>query len=63
MTAHKTEFLNMRVAPATKRKLRLIAARENRSMANALEWLVAGYFANNNVEIHRQTKQAPARAG
>jgi len=59
---HKTEFLNMRVSPATKRNLRLIAERENRSMANTLEWLVAEYFANNNIEIPRHAQQAPAHA-
>ncbi|HEV3418287.1 MAG TPA: hypothetical protein VG056_15795 [Pirellulales bacterium] len=43
MAAYKKEFLNMRVSPATKRALPIIAARENWSMANALEWLVANY--------------------
>src|SRR5690242_17211580 len=45
MAASKTEFLNMRVKPQTKRALRMIAERESRSMANALEWLVADYLA------------------
>jgi hypothetical protein len=63
MTANKTEFLNMRVSPATKRKLRLIADRENRSMANALEWLVASFYESNNVRSSRPNKQTTARAG
>jgi len=51
MGTNKTEFLNMRVKPETKRALRLIAERENRSMANTLEWLIADYLAKNRIEV------------
>ncbi|TSA28972.1 MAG: hypothetical protein D4R65_16005 [Verrucomicrobiaceae bacterium] len=40
----KTDTLNMRIAPTTKLALRDIGERENRSMVNALEWLVVEYF-------------------
>lgn len=64
MAANKTEFLNMRVMPATKRALRAIAARENRSMANALEWLVAEYMARNQIPMSRPTpRRVRAHAG
>jgi len=63
MAANKTEFLNMRVSPATKHSLRVIAKRENRSMANTLEWLVAEYLARNQVESPPQAKRARAHVG
>lgn len=61
MAANKTEFLNMRVSPETKRLLRLIAQRESRSMANTLEWLVSEYLAKN--QIATSQKRPRARAG
>lgn len=64
MAANKTEFLNMRVSPATKRALRVIATRENRSMVNALEWLVSEYMAKNALEVPRPAqKRVPVHAG
>ncbi len=46
----KTETLNMRVSPGAKASLREIGRRENRSMANALEWLVAEYYKTRGIE-------------
>ena len=63
MSATKTEFLNMRVSPATKKALRQIAKQEKRSMANALEWLIAEYFAINGAENSPKAERSPARAG
>jgi len=64
MAANKTEFLNMRVSPQTKRALRVIAESENRSMANALEWLVAEYMARNELPMSRPTpKRVRVHAG
>lgn len=58
MATNKTEFLNMRVKPATKQALRIIAANENRSMANTLEWLIADYVAKHRLQVPRPTKIA-----
>jgi hypothetical protein len=54
MAVNKTENLNMRVRPQTKRALRVIAEREKRSMANALECLVDEYVARNQIPIPRR---------
>ncbi|HJT36743.1 MAG TPA: hypothetical protein VJ783_32270 [Pirellulales bacterium] len=61
MAPSKTAFLNMRVSPATKRALREIAERENRSMANALEWLVAEYLSKNGVQASREAQRERAK--
>lgn len=64
MTAQKTEFLNMRVSPQTKRALKIIAARENRSMANSLEWLVADYVQRHQIQLpHPSSKRARTHVG
>lgn len=47
----KTESLNLRVAPGTKLALKGIAERENRSMVNALECLIADYYQRNSIEM------------
>lgn len=44
MKEAKTENLTIRIAPASKRGLAIVADREGRSMANSIEWLVRGYF-------------------
>lgn len=51
----KTETLNLRVAPGTKLALKGIAERENRSMVNALECLVADYYKRNEIELPKPT--------
>lgn len=48
--SRKTETLNMRVSSAAKASLKDIGHRENRSMANALEWLVAEYYRMRGIE-------------
>jgi hypothetical protein len=53
MAVNKTEILNMRVRPQTKRALRAIAEREKRSMANAVECLVDEYVTRNQIQIPR----------
>jgi hypothetical protein len=53
MAISKTETLNMRVRPQTKRALRVIAEREKRSMANAIECLVDEYVTRNQLQIPR----------
>jgi hypothetical protein len=47
----KTEFLNMRVKPQTKRALKFIAELEKRSMANAFEWLVDEYLERKGLPV------------
>jgi hypothetical protein len=54
MPVQKSETLNMRVKPQTKQALRLIADREKRSMANALECLVDEYVARNHLDVPRK---------
>lgn len=41
----KTEVLSIKTTPEIKAALKQIAARENRSVANALEALVLDYFS------------------
>ena len=53
MASNKSENLNMRVRPQTKRALRVIADREKRSMANAIECLVDEYLTRNKIQIPR----------
>jgi hypothetical protein len=53
MATSKTETLNMRVRPQTKRALRVIAEREKRSMANAIECLVDEYVTRNQIQVPR----------
>lgn len=43
MSEQKTTPVAFRFQPATKEALRVIAERENRSMANMVEWLVREY--------------------
>lgn len=49
MSSNKTEYLNMRVRPQAKRALQVIAKREKRSMANALECLIDKYLIRNHL--------------
>ena len=65
MPANKSENLNMRVRPHTKQALRLIADREKRSMANALECLVDEYITRNQIQIlpEFQSRKGPVRPG
>jgi len=60
MAVNKTENLNMRVTPQTKR---VIAEREKRSMANALECLVGEYVARNQISISRLSARNKAASG
>lgn len=50
-TLRKTEVLSIKTTPEIKHALRAIAAREHRSMANALETLVMDYFARNGLSF------------
>jgi hypothetical protein len=50
MKEAKTENLTIRIAPASKRGLAIVADREGRSMANSIEWLVRGYFDGHGLE-------------
>jgi hypothetical protein len=52
----KTDTLNLRVAPETKSALREIGRRENRSMVNALEWLVSEYFRARGIAPPEQNE-------
>jgi hypothetical protein len=66
MAVNKTEHLNMRVRPQTKRALRVIAEREKRSMANALECLVDDYLNRNHIQVPRSNPdraKAPSAQG
>ena len=45
----KSETLNLRVSPSFKLALKTLAERENRSMVNALEYLVLDYFKRNQL--------------
>jgi hypothetical protein len=60
MARNKTAFLNMRVNPATKQALRAIAARENRSMADTVEWLVADYVAKHGLRVPKMGRSLAA---
>jgi hypothetical protein len=51
MPSNKTENLNMRVRPQTKRALQAIAKLEKRSMANAIECLVDEYLTRNHINV------------
>jgi hypothetical protein len=53
----KTDTLNLRIAPGTKMALKGVAERENRSMANALEYLVVDYYKRHDIELPNATKQ------
>jgi hypothetical protein len=46
---HKTETLNLRVAPSLKAALQAAAKRESRSMANMIEFLVVSYCRQNDL--------------
>ena len=63
MAISKTETLNMRVRPQTKRALRVIAEREKRSMANAIECLVDEYVARNQIQIPRPNSSRGTPSG
>lgn len=54
----KTETLNLRVAPGIKLALKGIAERENRSMVNVLECLVAEYYKRRSIDMPKSTKGA-----
>jgi hypothetical protein len=45
----KRDTLNLRVASAFNAALRGIAERENRSLVNALEWLVLDYYEGRHM--------------
>lgn len=63
MAVNKTETLNMRVRPQTKRGLQAIAEREKRSMANALECLVDEYLSRNQITVsHPATNRNKERS-
>lgn len=47
----KSETLNLRVSPSFKLALKTLAGRENRSMVNALEYLVLDYFKRNQLSV------------
>lgn len=49
MKEPKTENLTIRIAPASKRALSILADLESRSMANSIEWLVRGYFDSRGI--------------
>jgi hypothetical protein len=63
MAISKTETLNMRVRPQTKRALRVIAEREKRSMANAIECLVDEYISRNQIQIPRPNSDHATPSG
>ena len=63
---NKTETLNLRVSPSFKAALKAVAERENRSMVNALEYLVLDYFERNRLSVpmtsDSKAKEVNARA-
>lgn len=50
----KTDTLNLRVSPTFKLALKAAAEREQRSMVNMLEVLVAGYCETKRIKIPAQ---------
>lgn len=52
----KTATLNLRIAPGTMLAIKGIAEREKRSIANALECLVADYHKRHAIEMPKITK-------
>jgi iron-sulfur cluster repair protein YtfE (RIC family) len=57
----KTDTLNVRIAPATKMALKGVVELENRSMANALEYLVSDYHKRHDNELPKATTKGDAR--
>jgi len=57
----KSDTLNLRVSPAFKEALKSVAARENRSMVNALEWLILDYFKRNKLGLPEQQRGRTTR--
>jgi hypothetical protein len=55
MPPSRTAILNLRVDPALKEALRIAAAREHRSVANMVEWLVRKHCAKAGISIPEQT--------
>lgn len=51
MSALKTEQLNLRVSSGLKNALKAASEKEQRSMSNMIEFLVATYCKNNNIDL------------
>lgn len=54
MAASKTATLTLRIDPAIKEGLRLLAEQEHRSLANMVEVMIRDYCADKNVSIPEQ---------
>nr|WP_299245367.1 ribbon-helix-helix protein, CopG family [uncultured Halomonas sp.] len=51
MVASKTASLTLRIDPAVKERLRLIAEQEHRSLANMVEVMIRDYCAQNGLPV------------
>ena len=54
MTSKKDATLNLRVSPELKAAVKDAAAREHRSVANLIEWLVRRHCAEAGIPIPEQ---------
>lgn len=50
----KTEYLNLRILPAVKEALRVLAAKEYRSIASMIEMMVRERCEKTGVQIERE---------
>ncbi len=61
MPARKTSTLNLRVDPNLKEAARIAAAREHRSIANLVEWLIRRHCQAVGIPIPEQTELFPTK--
>ncbi len=60
--AQKTETLNLRVSPELKELVRQAAAREHRTVANFLDWLVREHCARHGIGEGSETSSEPPKS-
>lgn len=56
MASRKTSTLNLRIDPNLKEAVRIAAAREHRSIANLVEWLIRQHCEKAGIPIPEQTE-------
>lgn len=51
MLERKTDAINLRMAPVTKKLLRLAAAKERRTLSNMVDFLILDYCERNDLAL------------
>jgi len=60
---HKTDKLNIRIAPAIKQALRTVSAQEHRSISNMVEFLVLAHCKKSGVKVVQSEPRVNHRDG